>query len=157
MKKWPILVIALVLVGATLYGGYQWEQHRLSGGFKHIMLALFDPTITNADVSAYVHDARLAAKTPKDHHLLVQMEALLALRVKAAEKQHEASLSAPSDLVFGKSKEELRIEANARTADARVYDFYMKESRVYADQADNLEKSIRSELDLPSDNTSSPR
>ncbi len=146
MKKWLILVIALVLVGATLYGGYQWKQHSLSSGFKQIMLAMFDPSNTDADVRGYLHDARLAAKTPKEHDLLNQMETMIALRAKVAAKLELAS-----------QLESHSLDPKLAAIDAKLYGTFLRETKPLSDQADNLEASIRSELRLPKEKKPSPR
>jgi len=91
MKKWLVLVIAIMFVGATLYGSYQWKQRHLSSGFKHTLLVLFDPSNTNEDVRGYLHDARLMAKTAEDNRLLSQVERMIQLRVESAQKHQEAN------------------------------------------------------------------
>jgi hypothetical protein len=142
MKKWLPVVVSVALVGAMLYGGYQWQQHHLSGGFRQIMLALFDPSSTDADVRGYLHDARLAAKTPKDRYVLTQTETMMALRAQVAKKL------------------QLVPEPDRHSLDpkfAKLYDAFLKELKPDADQADSLEKSIRSELSLPSEKQPSPR
>jgi hypothetical protein len=147
MKKWlAAVVIAFVFVGASLYGSYQWEQRHLSSGFRRVMLALFDPSNTDADVRGYLHDARLAATTPKDRYLLTQTETMIELRVKVAEK-----LKLASELQSHSSDPKLAA------IDSKLYDTFLKETKPYADQADNLDASIRSELNLPKEKPSSPR
>ena len=146
MKKWLILAIVLLLAGVgALYGGYQWRQQHLSSGFRQIMLALFDLANTDADVHGYLHDARLAAKTPKDRYLLAQTETMMALRAQVAEKAATES-----------QLESHTLFPELMALDAKIHDNFLKETKPYTDQANALEESIRSELRLPKGLPASP-
>ena len=136
-------MIALAAAGAALYGGYQWKQHSLSTGFKQIMVAMFDASNTDADVRGYLHDARLAAKTPIDRRVLTEIETMIALRAKVAAKLELAS-----------QLQSHSLEPKLAAIDAKLYDTFLKETKPLSDQADNLEASIRSELGLPKEKTS---
>jgi hypothetical protein len=156
-SKTLVWAIALALSGSIYEGHYQWQQHHLSGDFKHILLVVFDSSNTSSDVSAYIHDARLAARTPKDNDLLGKVETLIALRTRSAQEQQESlqrsiqqigSFSPSSALHM--SKEELLADVARQKVESDYDDDLMNQSRKHSAEADALGKSISAELNLSS-------
>jgi hypothetical protein len=84
MKRWLIVLISMLLLG-SMYGAYEWHQRHVTDEFRRILVALFDPSNTNADAASYLHDAKLAIRTPEDNRVLSQLESLLQLRSRSTD------------------------------------------------------------------------
>ena len=84
MKRRLIVLISMLLLG-SMYGVYEWHQSHLTDEFRRILVALFDPSNTNADAASYLHDAKLAIRTPEDSRALSRLESLLQLRSRSTD------------------------------------------------------------------------
>ena len=79
MKRWLTVLVSMLLLG-SMYGVYEWHQRHLTDEFRRILVALFDPSNTNADSASYLRDGKVAVRTPEDNRVLSQLESLLRLR-----------------------------------------------------------------------------
>jgi hypothetical protein len=70
----------------SCFGGYQLYQRRyLSSDLKRTLIAAMDPAVTENDIVAYLHDARLQVRTRKDAEILQKFETTIQFAKDASE------------------------------------------------------------------------
>jgi hypothetical protein len=76
--------LLLVIIGLACFGSYRLYQRRyLSSDIKRTLKAAVDPAATEADVMAYIRDARLQVHTEKDAEVLQNFETCVQLKMQA--------------------------------------------------------------------------
>jgi hypothetical protein len=81
----------LVIIGLACVGSCRLYQRRyLSSDIKPTLKAAMDPAATEADVMAYIRDARLQVRTEKDAEVLQNFQTCVQLA-------EDASLCKPDD------------------------------------------------------------
>lgn len=78
-------ILVLLLAGAV-YGSWSIYQHHLSADLRRTLTAAVDPTASDADVHAYLRDARLQVRTTRDKELLGKLTRIVQLSEDATEQ-----------------------------------------------------------------------
>ncbi len=89
MKRWLVACGLLAILGGCALGAWRIYERHLSADLRRTLMAAADPDCSEADLRAYIREARLQRRTEKDRAVVEELEQAVALAADAEQQDAE--------------------------------------------------------------------
>jgi hypothetical protein len=123
MNKIIIATLAVVILSGATFGAYMVYQNHLTSEVRALLVAANDSHATEAEVMAYITQARPLLRTKKDHEVFGEFEEGVTLP-KTAEEQEKREFDECSRLADQYEKPDVRwpkLTSCMNDAESRMY------------------------------------